>query len=274
MAVLPAGSGTRLCTAFAGDARPLDAYSDASASPSRSTGFGGEDPKKHRIRQIDAAEVLQILRAKPITVADGVVNAATARIRLILEQLALLEKQIREADQAIDDLLPTLDVQQTAPGPDASETRGNTSGSEPSSDKAALRDVEILSSLPGVGNKVLATLISEASALLNDRDYQALRCLCGVALVTRRSGKSWRVVRRRASQRRLVNALYHLGRVAVQHDPISKAKYQALRARGHSHGRALRSVTDRLLAIACAMLRNRSCFDPSHPTAAVQPTHS
>ena len=228
--------------------------------------------KKHRIRRIDAAEVLQILRAKPITVADGVVNAATARIRLILEQLALLEKQIWEADQAIDDLLATLNVKQT--DADASETGGNTSGSEPSSDKAALRVVEILSSLPGVGNKVLATLISEASALLNDRDYQALRCLCGVAPVTRRSGKSWRVVRRRASQGRLVNALYHWGRVAVQHDPISKAKYQALRARGHSHGRALRSVTDRLLAIACAMLRNRSCFDPSRPTAAVQPTHS
>ena len=230
--------------------------------------------KKHRIRRIDAAEALQILRAKPITVADGVVNAATARIRLILEQLALLEKQIREADQAIDDLLATRNVKQTDPDPDASETGGNTSGSEPSSDKAALRDVEILSSLPGVGNKVLATLISEASALLNDRDYQALRCLCGVAPVTRRSGKSWRVVRRRASQGRLVNALYHWGRVAVQHDPISKAKYKALRARGHSHGRALRSVTDRLLAIACAMLRNRSCFDPSRPTAAVQPTHS
>ena len=118
-------------------------------------------------------------------VADGVVNAATARIRLILEQLALLEKQIREADQAIDNLLTPLNVQQAAPGSDASDTEGNTSGSEPSSDKAALRDVEILSSLPGVGNKVLATLISEASALLNDRDYQALRCLYGVAPVTR-----------------------------------------------------------------------------------------
>ena len=46
VAVLPAGSGTRLCTAFAGDPRPLDAHSDASTSPSRSTSFGGEDLKK------------------------------------------------------------------------------------------------------------------------------------------------------------------------------------------------------------------------------------
>jgi len=81
--------------------------------------------------------------------------------------------------------------------------------------------------------------------------------------VTRRSGKSWRVVRRRACQARLVYAVYHWSRVAVQHDPISKAKYKALRARGHSHGRALRSIADRLLAIACAMLRDQTSFDHS-----------
>ena len=37
-------------------------------------------------------------------------------------------------------------------------------------------------------------------------------------------------------------------RVAAQHDPLSKARYRALRARGFSHGRALRTVGDRLLA--------------------------
>ena len=50
-------------------------------------------------------------------------------------------------------------------------------------------------------------------------------------------------------------------RVAVQHDPVSKAKYAALRARGHSHARALRSVADRLLAIARAMLTTEPAND-------------
>jgi transposase len=40
------------------------------------------------------------------------------------------------------------------------------------------------------------------------------------------------------------------------------AGYAALRARGHSHGRALRTVADRLLGIACVMLTNRTMFDP------------
>ena len=53
--------------------------------------------KNHRIRRLNAEEVLQILRTQPVTVAAGVLEAATTRIRLLLQQLALIEKQINEA---------------------------------------------------------------------------------------------------------------------------------------------------------------------------------
>ena len=94
------------------------------------------------------------------------------------------------------------------------------------------------------------------------RDYKALRCLCGVAPVTRRSGKSLFVTQRRASHDRLRDAVFYWSRLAVQRDPVSHDKYQSLRARGHGHARALRSVADRLLNVACAMLRHGACFDP------------
>ncbi len=81
--------------------------------------------------------------------------------------------------------------------------------------------------------------------------------------MTKRSGKSWIVIRRQACHDRLSNAMYHWARVAVQHDLKSKAKYAALRARGHSHGRALRSVADRLLNVACAMLKTGTTFNPT-----------
>src|SRR5947207_3057627 len=87
--------------------------------------------------------------------------------------------------------------------------------------------------------------------------------LTGVAPVTRRSGKSQLVVRRYACNQRLANAVYHWARVAVQHDPTSRAKYAALRSRGHNHARALRSVADHLLNVACAMLRASTTFNPS-----------
>lgn len=125
------------------------------------------------------------------------------------------------------------------------------------------RDVTILDSLPGVGRTVLATMLAEASDALQRRDYHALRNLCGSAPVTRRSGKSRIVMRRRACNRRLSNAAFHWGRTAIQRDPASRAKYDALRARGHGHARALRSIIDRLLYVACAMLEKRTLFDPS-----------
>jgi hypothetical protein len=74
---------------------------------------------------------------------------------------------------------------------------------------------------------------------------------------------------RNACHVRLRNAVYHWARVAIQHDAVSCSRYAALRKRGHSHGRALRSVADRLLAVACAMLTNRTLFDPNHATREV-----
>ena len=88
------------------------------------------------------------------------------------------------------------------------------------------------------------------------RDYDALRCLCGVAPVTRPSGKSLLVTQRQSAHDRLRDAVYHWARIAAQRDPVSHEKYRSLRARGHGHARALRSVADRLLNVACAMLRD------------------
>jgi transposase len=125
--------------------------------------------------------------------------------------------------------------------------------------------------MPGIGPIVLATLLAEGSDALRRRDYHALRSLCGVAPVTKRSGKRLVVVMRQACQMRLRNAVYHWARVATQHDAKSRRRYQALRARGHSHAHALRSVGDRLLAVACAMLASGETFRPE-PRELAQPT--
>jgi transposase len=118
--------------------------------------------------------------------------------------------------------------------------------------------------LPGVGRIVLATLLAEAAEPLRRRDYHALRTLSGVAPVTRRSGKRCVVVMRQACHMRLRRAVYHWACVAVQHDELSWRRYAELRKRGRSHGRALRSVADRLLAVACAMLSHQTLFDRNH----------
>jgi transposase len=202
--------------------------------------------KQRRIRRFDAAAILKAVRAPPPRLAPGTIEAASAHVASIIPRLRLVNRQVRETERKIGVLIDSLTA-----GPE----------SEPGQKKQ--HDAAILASLPGVGRTVLATLLAEAWQPLQRRDYPALRSLTGVAPVTKRSGKSCIVTRRQACHDRLANALYHWARVAVQHDPRSRAKYAELRKRGCTHGRALRSVADRNLSVACAMLRAGTTFDPS-----------
>jgi transposase len=204
----------------------------------------------HRIRRIDAAEALRLLRQKPIAVAPGTAQAASAHIRALAKRLKLVNRQLKEVDRQLDALCARLGAAED----DEAGQRGEQ------------RDETILRSLPGVGRIVVATLLSEASEPLRRRDYHALRPLCGVAPVTRQSGKRKIVLMRQACHPRLRHAVYHWARIAIQRDETSRAKYTALRKRGKSHGHALRAVADRLLAVACAMLGTGTLFDPSRLT--------
>jgi transposase len=202
----------------------------------------------HRIRRLKAAQVLDVLRQKPLTVAPGVIEAARGHIGMLVARIRLVNDQLKAAHHHLDELCAKLE---------APEEREPGQGCEH-------RDATILRSLPGVGRIVLAAMLAEAPEPLRRRDYHALRALSGQAPITRQSGKSCIVLRRYACNKRLAEALYHWARVAVQHDPISRERYAALRQRGHSHGRALRSVGDRLLFVACTLLERGVLYDPEH----------
>lgn len=132
----------------------------------------------------------------------------------------------------------------------------------------------MLLSLPGVGRIVTATLLAEASHLIEQRDYHALRAHAGVVPVTRQSGKRSVVLMRYGCNVRLRNALYHWSRVSMQNDPRSREHYYRLRNKGHSHGRALRGLADRLLALLFAMLKSRTLYDPDLRKASASSANS
>jgi len=201
--------------------------------------------KRHRIRRLDADAVIAILRRPALQLAAGTVEAVSGHVGTIIPRLRLLKRQIKHAAGQIERLTARL---------------GAAEDDTPGQNKQ--RDAVLLASLPGLGRSNLATLLAEGHDAVQRRDYPALRTMTGVAPVTKRSGKSCMVVRRRACNPRLANAVYHWARVATQHDPKSRAKYAELRSRGHTHGRALRSIADRLLNVACAMLRTRQTFRP------------
>jgi transposase len=207
--------------------------------------------QRHRIRRVDAERTLGILRQPAIKVADGVTEAAVLHLRSLIARLRLANREFHQAERKLEELCTSL-----------SETASAAKG-------GGLPDAAILSSLPGVGTVTLATLLTEAAGPIRRRDYMALRTLSGVAPVTKRSGKSCLVVMRYAAQIRLRNAVFHWARVAVLTNPKCRCRYAALRARGHSYGRALRGVADRLLGVACVLLHRQMLFDPGYDTPAV-----
>ena len=135
-------------------------------------------------------------------------------MRLLVERLALLNRQLHHADQQLDRLVHKLADAAPADSPD-------TSGEDDPELPTEVPDAAVLLSLPGIGTRVLATLLAEGSDAVRRRDYNALRCLSGVAPVTKRSGKSLVVIRRRAAHGRLRDAVFHWSRVAVERDPVS-----------------------------------------------------
>jgi transposase len=201
--------------------------------------------RQHRIRRIDAETALGILRQPAIKVAAGVTEAAVLHLQSLVARLRLANREFHQAERKLDELCTAL-------------TRAEAEEGGP------LPDAAILASLPGVGRSTLAIWLTEAAGPLGRRDRAALRTLSGVAPVTKRSGKTCVVVMRYAAQTRLRNAVFHWARVAVLNDPKCRERYEALRARGHSYGRALRGVADRLLGVACVLLQRRVLFDPDH----------
>jgi transposase len=198
--------------------------------------------QQHRIRRITAAQVRVVLKTKPLTLAPGAAEAAAEHALLLLPRLRLLHRQRADLGRRINAVLDELAM--------------------PAEGQHEHRDAAILLSLPGLGRKIAATMLSEASQAIADRDYHALRCYSGTAPVTHQSGKKKTVLMRRGVNERLRNALYHWARVSVVFDPQSKKRYAAMRACGHSHGRTLRGMADRWLKVLTSMLTTRTLYNP------------
>lgn len=205
----------------------------------------------HRIRRLDGKQIRELLQAAPLHLAPGGAEAASEHALMLLPQLRLYHDLRKQIASRIESVLDEINTDEQT---------------------IEHRDANLLRSLPGVGRCVAATMLAEASQALAERDYHALRSYAGVAPITRRSGKRQSVIMRQSCNERLRNACYHWARVSSQNDPRSKLHYANLRAKGHSHGRALRGVADRLLSVLFAMLRAGAPYDATRRMAAVTTT--
>jgi transposase len=214
--------------------------------------------KSNRMRRLDTDAVLTLLRQEAPWTTPGTQEAVRSHINLLLPRLRVTLQQSRQCERQIEVLLEELGAQDPAEG----EIREH-------------RDVRILQSLPGAGKVVVATMLAEASQPLAERDYNTLRAQSGIAPVTKATGKRSKsraiVVMRYGCNGRLRKAFFWWAQEAIKHDEPARTHYAALRQRGHTHGRALRGVADRLLGILIAMLDHCTVYDPARAAKRLSP---
>ena len=123
--------------------------------------------------------------------------------------------------------------------------------------------MEILASLPGVGRMTTVAVLTEATQPLATRDYQ--RIADPHRHRADHQGQRQAAAGPDATRLQYAVARGRLPLGASQH-PAGRADgrvYKQLRARGQTHGGALRSVIDRWLRILVAMLRHRTLYNPT-----------
>ena len=217
--------------------------------------------RDYRIRRLSAADVRALLQAPALPVAPGTVEAVSAHVALLVPQLELVTRQHRACLAQLEAALTALAGPEG--DPPAAPNADGAAGVGPTGADRLGPVVRLLRSLPGVGVGVAGVLLAEAAPALLAGDYHALRTHGGAAPVTKQSGKQRLVVMRYACNHRLRTALFHWARVSLQHDAAAHRYYAALRARGHSHARTLRSLADRWLRILTAMLTTGTAYDAS-----------
>ncbi len=125
----------------------------------------------------------------------------------------------------------------------------------------------VLTSMPGVGVRTAARLLTEISG----KDFATaghLAAYAGLAPVTRRSGSSIRGEHPSRRGNKILKRALFLSAFAALRDPVSRAYYDRKIAQGKRHNQALIALARRRCDVLFAMLRDGTLYETEHRLAA------
>ena len=125
------------------------------------------------------------------------------------------------------------------------------------------KKLDLLTSVPGVGDVVARTLLAELPEL-GSVDRHQIAALAGVAPFSRDSGKRKGQRFVRAGRVQVRAPVYMACLVAIRYNPPLKAFYRRLRDAGKPAGLAIVAVMRKLLTILNAMLRDNRRWTAVH----------
>lgn len=134
-------------------------------------------------------------------------------------------------------------------------------------------DAEVLRSLPGLGSVLGARALAEfGDDPTRYADPKARKNYAGTSPITKASGRSKVALARFARNRRLADALEMWAFCSLTSSTGARRYYDDLRARGHTHRRALRSLANRWVGVLHGCLRHRERYSESVAWPAVART--
>jgi transposase len=120
---------------------------------------------------------------------------------------------------------------------------------------------EILTSIPGIGERVATALITELPEI-GRTDRKAIASLAGLAPHVSQSGNAPPRAAIAGGRPCVRTALYMAALVASRHNPQMKLAYQSLRNQGKPAKLALVAIARKLLVTANALVKNNTPYKP------------
>jgi transposase len=201
--------------------------------------------RRHGVRNPDrATELTNRIRTAPLLTKDApLLEAMGFRVAAIGSQLKPLLEAIAKLERAIDKAF--------AEHPDAG----------------------LLEHVPGAGQALAPRLLA---AFGSDRERYAnadeVATISGIAPITRQSGKTKVVLRRRACPRFLKQTFHEFADAARKWCPWSKAYYQLQRSHSMGHHAALRKLAKCWIRILYQVWKTRTPYDPERHLQRLQTT--
>ncbi|HET7238866.1 MAG TPA: IS110 family transposase [Terrimicrobiaceae bacterium] len=189
---------------------------------------------QHGRRNADQVNELiaRIRTAQPLTTDRAMIDPHALAVKFLVKELRLHEAAVAEFDAAIAQCF------------------------------AAHPDAELFRSPPGAGAALAPRLLV---AFGPDRGRFAsadeVQAYSGIAPITKRSGKSCHVTKRYFCNKFLRQTFHEFADHARKWSTWSKAFYEHLRARGHRHHAAVRSLAFKWIRILFRCWKNRQLYD-------------
>ncbi len=192
--------------------------------------------KEHNCRnkQRNEQRIESIREATPLTSDEAVIGPSSIMVKAIARQLRELDKAIAEFEERITDTMAKHD-------------------------RAAM-----FQSLPGAGKALAPRLLSAlGSDLERYGDASEIQSYSGIAPVTKQSGKTRIVQKRRACPHFTKQTFHEFADHARLFSDWSGAYYRMQRARGKRHNAAVRSLAFKWIRIIYRMWQTGQSYDES-----------